>query len=278
MRDILKNYKIFNIDGKKSRSKDFYGGVLKNRKFLMAKFLHSIKKPDDFVCPLCGSKTGKKFLEYNKYLLIECANCKLVSPNINFDLVSEGDLYDSSFAKKDVEKEILDTYSYRKKTYAPERLKYILEKIPDLSIKKINLLDVGCGPGYFLSHLKDLGVKYRGLELATFLVDICKKKGLNVEQAYLENEPRGHYNIITLFDVLEHITTPIKFFKSLNEKLQKGGYVLAYTPNIHSVAFLLMGNGQNNLYPFQHVAIYDLASLKYLANKTGFTIHSIDFY
>ena len=84
--------------------------------------------------------------------------------------------------------------------------------------------------------------------------------------------------MVTLFDVLEHLANPVEFFKTLNSKLVKGGYVLAYTPNIHSVAFNLMGGLQNTLLPFQHFAFYDPGSLDFLAGKTGFKVHSIDYH
>ncbi len=277
MRDIFKDYQIFNIDPSKLRSKEFFKNMLEYRKKVFRQFRHTIKKTDNFKCPLCISAGGKKFLSYENYKLFECTTCGLVSPNIDMSKLGGHEVYDAPAYIKDTTREILDTYAYRKERYAPERLKYILKKtkLPKLKIK---LLDIGCGPGYFISHLKDKTIKYKGLELANFLVDICKQKGLNVENADLKNEPAKAYNVITLFDVLEHLADPLKFFKILNSKLARGGYVLAYTPHIHSVAFYLMGGLQNTLAPFQHLAFYDPGSLDYLAKRTGFKVHSIDYY
>lgn len=277
MRNILKDYKIFDIDPAKLRSKEFFKNMLEYRDIVFKQFEHTIKKPGQFKCPLCELKRGKEFLKYKKYTLFDCRRCGLVSPNINLDGLGGHEVYDDPAYIKDTTREILDTYDYRKKAYAPERLNYILEKTK-LSKSKIKLLDVGCGPGYFINHLKDKKIKYKGLELADFLVKICKTKGLNVENADLKNEPSKTYNVITLFDILEHLANSVEFFKTLNNKLAKGGYVLAYTPHIHSVAFYLMGGLQNTLLPFQHFAFYDPRSLDYLAKKTGFKIHSIDYY
>ena len=277
MRNILKDYKIFNIDPKQSRSKYFYKNVLEYRSHMMKKFRRDIKKPNQFICPLCSSKKGDNFLAYKNYHLIDCSKCGLVSPNVDFSKLDNQDVYDDAAYIKDTRREVLDTYEYRKKTHAPERFNYILEKTK-IPKNKINLLDVGCGPGYLLSYLKDNHVKYKGLELADFLVKICKDKKLNVEKSDLNNEPDGNYNVITLFDVLEHLADPISLFKTLNKKTKKGGFVLAYTPNIHSPSFLLMGEKQNNLYPFQHLLFFDPKSLDYLAQKSGFKVQSIDYY
>ncbi|MEW6610789.1 MAG: class I SAM-dependent methyltransferase [Patescibacteria group bacterium] len=278
MRDVLKNYRIFNIDPKKLRSKNFFKNMLEYRHKVMAQFKDAYKNPEEFLCLLCGGTNGNEYLSYQNYTLIECTQCSLVSPNIKFDRLADEEVYDDDAYVQDTVREIVDTYEYRKQTYAPERLSYIEEKISDLSRADMKVLDLGCGPGYFIDYLKDAGIAYKGLELAHFLVDICEQRGLNVEEAKLEQEKDASYNIITMFDVLEHLTEPVKLFQELNRVLMPGGYVLAYTPHIHSIAYHLMGGLQNTLLPFQHVGFYDERSLAYLASRTGFAVPAIDYY
>ncbi len=277
MRTIFEGYRLFNIDAKKSRSKDFYKNMLEYRAHVMKKFSSAIKKPSQFVCLLCGSKKGTEFLSLGNYKLYECPRCALVSPNIDFSRAGGHEMYDDPKNIKDTTREIVATYQYRKGVHAPERLAYLMEKT-GLKKKDITLLDVGCGPGYFLSYLKDKKVKNKGLELTEFLVAICRKHGLNVTGTELSKEKSGTYNALTLFDVLEHLTDPVAFFKDANRALKKGGYLMAYSPNIHSLAFALMGERQNTLYPYQHTAFFDRQSLEYLAEKSGFVLHSLEFY
>lgn len=277
MRDILKDYKIFNIDPKKSRSKDFYKNTLEYRRYIMGMFKSALRKPNEFRCILCGSANGSEYLRYEDYPLFECHDCGLVSPNINLELVDEKKVYDSDTALADVKNDVINNYEYRKQTYAVERLNYILEKT-GLKDSEIKLLDVGCGPGYLLEHLKERSINYKGLELADFLVALCQERKLNVAKSDLANESDGAYNIITLFDVLEHLRDPIEMFKTLNKKLESGGYVLVYTPNIHSLSFLLQAGRQNNVYPFIHLCFFDKKSLDYLAKATGFEVYSVDYY
>ncbi len=278
MDDILKDYKLFNLDPSKLRHKDFYRNMLDYRSSIMKKFPGAGKKPGDFKCLLCRKKKGKNFMAYKNYFLIQCLNCGLVSPNIDLNKVDEKKIYDANDYIRDIDREVVSTFSYRKKTYAPERYSYLKQKINDIPGNRMRLLDLGCGPGYFISHLKDKNIFYKGLELADFLVKFCKERKLNVEKALLENEADGEYNVITLFDVLEHLRDPERTFLTLNDKLSAGGYVLAYTPNIHSIAYLLMGPLQNTLLPFQHYCFFNEKSLDYLARKTGFKIHSLEYY
>lgn len=277
MRDILKGYRIFDIDARKSRSPDFYKKMLADRAAIMEKFASSIKEPADFACLLCGKKRKKEHLHLNEYRLYECLACGLVSPNVDLTVAGGHDVYDDPEVIRRTTREIIGTYDYRKLKLAPERLEYVLSKT-GLKRADVRLLDVGCGPGYFLSYLKDKKIRSKGLELADFLVEVCLKQGLNVSATELAMEKPRSYNVLTLFDVLEHLTDPISFFTDANRALEKGGYVLAYTPNIHSLAFRLMGERENVLYPFQHVGFYDPASVAYLAGQTGFKIHSIEYF
>lgn len=277
MRDILHNYKIFHIDPKKSRSGDFYKNMLEIREHFYKKYADTILPPEKFSCHLCGEKTASPFLEYKNYTLFECLTCGLVSPNIDINSLQKKEMYESPEYQKDTRREILDTYEYRKNTLAPERLSYILEKTGTQK-EKINLLDVGSGPGYFLKYLQELGVRSRGIELSKSFAQISKERGLDVEEKDVKEVKNESCNILTLFDVLEHIANPIPFFKTLNQKLVQGGFVCAHIPNIHSIAYALMKEKQNTLYPFQHLSFYDEKSLDYLAQHSGFSIHAIDSY
>jgi len=102
MRNILEGYRLFAIDPKKSRSKDFYKNMLEYRSHVMKKFAKAIKKPSEFSCILCGSAKSKEFLALGKYKLYECSRCALVSPNIDFSLADEHELYDDHANSKDV--------------------------------------------------------------------------------------------------------------------------------------------------------------------------------
>jgi SAM-dependent methyltransferase len=277
MRDIFKGGKIFRLEPGKLRSPHFFKNSLSYRHRVMRKFRAAHKSPKRFRCPLCRSSNGTPYLSYRWYHVIECQRCRLVSPSIDFSKLGGPEVYDDPDYIADTEREILATYEYRKKTYAPERLAYILEKTK-LTPRHLRVLDVGCGPGYFLSHLKDRRIASKGLEVAEFLVALCRQRGLPVDNTDLRRERPRSWNVITLFDVLEHLAEPLPFFKLLRRTLTPGGFVVAYTPHIHSVAYLLMGGEQNTLLPMQHLCFFDPTSLRYLAQKSGFTVESIEYF
>jgi glycosyltransferase involved in cell wall biosynthesis len=110
------------------------------------------------------------------------------------ELRDEFKLYDD-----EVGKNMLD-----KKNIQHLRFKGILKAIPH-GTKRI--LDVGCNDGTLCVELRKRGCKVKGIEIAPNLVDVCRKKKVDVEQASaLEYVPKEKFDCIIMADILEHFT------------------------------------------------------------------------
>ena len=276
MNNIFDKYRIFDIDPSKLRSKNFYANLEKERNSYWEIRKKLIKEDKDTVCLLCNSNDNNFLLSYKEYKVFKCKNCGAAFPNIKFDEEYRSLVYEDKIYEDKIKREILSTYEYRKNTFGTERWQYIQKQIK-FDIKSDNLLDIGCGAGYFLKHLKEQGVKSKGLEITQYLVDICKDKKLDVDSIMLEDE-NNLYSVITMFDVLEHLISPIEFFRTAYNKLKSDGHIVAYTPNINSFAFHFQEGKQNLLLPYEHVLFYDISSLNYLAKESGFEIKSIEYF
>ena len=280
MKILKQDFVLHDINAHALRGEHFFKSILDFRSKILPANKHRIRQAQDYRCVLCGHTKGKLALEWQAgYQLFQCENCEAVSPNISVedtskhvDQVYNNDIYYEKFLR-----EIHQQYEYRKKRFGGERYSYIIERL-GLDGKKIKLLDVGCGAGYFLSYLQDKGIDARGLEVTPHLVRYCKETGLQVESHDLSHEPDEAYDVIVMFDVLEHLYEPIPVIQKVFSKLKPGGYFIAYTPNIHSVGFELMGAEQNTLLPFEHLCFYNENSLKYLSQKTGFTLHTLETF
>ena len=276
----INKLKKFNIDPYKLRGKKFFQEISDYRKKIYIKQKERIKKFSKFKCNLCKKKIGNLFLTWKKtYQLIQCKNCGAISPNI--DQVNEKEFIDSVYNDKIYTEKtftaIYKNYNYRKNNFGKERYNYTIKR---LGLKKnANVLDLGCGFGYFLKYLKSKKISYKGIEPSNETANFCRNKlSLNVVSTKLEGEKNNFYNLITLFDVLEHLKDPCKYFKIINRKLKKNAYCVAYTPNIHSLSYALIGSEQNTMLPFEHLVFFNNKSLNYLAKKTGFKITKIETY
>ena len=278
---ISKNQlKVFDIDPFKLRGKNFFKTTFQYRKFIFNKEKYRIKSKKNFFCNLCGFKKGKLFLSWKKkYQLIKCKKCEAVSPNISFK--DEKKFIKAIYKNKDYIKKtfryLYKNYSYRKKKFGSERYEYCLKRLK--LGKKAKVLDLGCGMAYFVNYLNSKKIYAKGLEPNEAVADFCKTNlKLNVSSNNLLDEKNSEYDLITLFDVLEHLKNPAYYLKIINKKLKKNGYCVMYTPNIHSFAYALMGSNMQGILPFEHICFFNDKSTKYLAKKSNFKIHSIDTY
>ena len=172
---------------------------------------------------------------------------------------------------------MVKTFEYRKSQFGNERFNYLKEKIIKPG-SHFTVLDYGCGCGYFIDLLKDKKIKVKGIDLDKNAVEFCKSKSLNVSNNDIDAEKDNSFNLITMFDSIEHFHDPLKVLKIANKKLKKGGFLLAYTPNIRSLSTELLGADHNALAVFDHICFFNTKSLKYLAQKSNFKVLSIEYY
>lgn len=92
----------------------------------------------------------------------------------------------------------------------------------------LSILDVGCGRGAFLKVAWDAGARVMGVELDPTAADACRAAGIPVVQASLfdAGPPPGPWNVITLWDVLDHLEDPAGALRLLVPALAPGGVLV----------------------------------------------------
>ena len=75
------------------------------------------------------------------------------------------------------------------------------------AFKPRTVVDVGCGGGHLLSALRDRGVSVKGFEYSAAALEICRSKGLDVQQLDLERDtpPDIHVDVVISTEVAEHL-------------------------------------------------------------------------
>ncbi|MDH4396071.1 MAG: methyltransferase domain-containing protein [Limnobacter sp.] len=116
-----------------------------------------------------------------------------------------------------------------------ERLRLYLPLIPSCGSKRV--IDVGCGRGEWLDVLKSGHFEGKGLDINQVMVQICRGKGLDAEQAdviqYLKALPDNCLAAVTGFHVAEHISLDLllSLFQEAQRVLEPGGKLILETPN-----------------------------------------------
>ena len=157
----------------------------------------------------------------------------------------------------------------------------IAEHFP--SDKTVSILDIGCGMGFLLLSLKNSGYSsISGIDTDEQQIRSCKDKNLQVSLVqdsvgYLNNSS-AKYDLITAFDVLEHIPAAeqISFLKAINNALKPGGQLILTVPNANSVLA-----SRNRYIDYTHHVLFTEVSLDFVLYNAGFTeinIMPLDYF
>jgi SAM-dependent methyltransferase len=99
------------------------------------------------------------------------------------------------------------------------------------------LLDLGCGHGTFLDVARRAGLRTAGVEVASGAADATEAKGHQVFRGSVEVSfcrPDERFDIITMWDILEHLCRPRPALQNAYERLAEGGRLFVLTPMMGS--------------------------------------------
>jgi SAM-dependent methyltransferase len=134
-----------------------------------------------------------------------------------------------------------------------------------------SVLDVGGGEGAFLDKARRLGMKTFALELNAQAAEICACKGHQTISKLLEEvsaaEFDGGVDVLTLFQVIEHVPNPREFLKHAARLVKKGGLIVVAVPNNRGVHVLLPLDPANM--PPHHVSRWRKSDLDRLGSAGG---------
>ena len=114
----------------------------------------------------------------------------------------------------------------------------VLESIErELMSPNIHVLDAGCGTGGLMHSLKAAGYRQvKGFDLSPIAVDICQKKGLDVQLGNLNDiatiQAPSKFDVIISNDTLYYLSADQQsaFFKNANTRLNRGGLLMMNMP------------------------------------------------
>lgn len=206
----------------------------------------------------CISCNGTKLVSkrgYEKHHLVSCASCGL---HFIERIPTDAEL--SEFYAK---------YAYSKDPWiSPITIKRYHSLLDEFEpYRKTNkLLDVGCGAGHFLKVAKERGWEVYGTEYSPAAIALCESKGIQMTEGALDERhfEQAGFDVITSFEVLEHINNPQEDTGSIVNLLRPGGMHYLTTPNFNALSRFWLKADYNVIgYP-EHLAYYSRASLKKL--------------
>jgi len=245
---------------------------------------HEIKF-EEVVCNLCGSKDSSVYLtrgDLNTFLpgsftLVVCRNCGLVYQNPRPSKESFEQIYPSDY----------DQYDQRLHTESTIRRvshQYGLRKRVNLILKyrkNGTLLDLGCATGDFLHEMaKQRGWEVSGVEPNLQASAYARSLGLNVITTTIDKIEfsGGQFDIITMWNVVEHLFDPIKTLEKIAHLLKPDGILIITTPNLECLDARLFGQFWIGFELPRHFYVFSNQTIRRLLTATGYSLIETRFF
>lgn len=179
--------------------------------------------------------------------------------------------WDQKYASLDAGAETVDTHDHRDRIYA-----HFLRTHPT-GPPPGRLLDVGCADGHFLRRARDAGWEVAGLEASEAAGRAARERhDLEVVTALLGEDPLpdASFDLVTMWDVFEHLPDPRGALARIRVLLRPGGTVFLRVPNLpylrlkHRIWTGLLGR-EKCFIPRVHFYNYSRATLEGLLRDAG---------
>ena len=234
-------------------------------------------------CDLCGSeKASPKFvlsdwlLERNEVVtqLVQCDECRLIYQNPRPTLTEMADHYPPEYES------YLPHPERRKASWLLRRaIQYGINKRCRLVTRHKRagrLLDVGCAAGVFLRGMQGQGAwELYGVDISEYAARIAQAQHqLNVHIGTLEEAafPDAFFDVVTLWDVLEHLHRPAVTLREIHRLLKPEGLVIIRVPNGESIDAKVFQRYWAGLDAPRHLYVFSPQTLRELLEKNGFDV------
>lgn len=169
------------------------------------------------------------------------------------------------YANYDEKKEVLDRYFRDKFRHIESANRRSLSTKP-------KLLDIGCALGFFLEVGKKAGWDTVGVDMSRYAIKRLKEKGIKgiVGTVFTAKFPDNSFDVVTCFQVLEHLIDPIVFLAEVRRILKPGGQVFLTTPDRNAPFSLILGRKWHGWLVEGHLNWFTKSSLALSLKRAGF--------
>ena len=142
------------------------------------------------------------------------------------------------------------------------------------------VLDLGCATGLFLEVLESKGWDVYGVDISEFAVNIAREKFKDkIANNTIENSnfPENYFDLITMWDFLEHVSDPKKVIALCRKILKPKGFLMLTTPDIGSLMAKITGERWMGYKEKEHIFYFSRQTIKYLLLEYGFVIKKMQY-
>jgi 2-polyprenyl-3-methyl-5-hydroxy-6-metoxy-1,4-benzoquinol methylase len=153
--------------------------------------------------------------------------------------------------------------------YADDFINFLISSSEMKAIPSSRILEIGCGTGYLLYRLKQMGASVLGVEPGPQGQMGRKEYGLKIIQDFFPSSRiLGMFNIIIHYGVLEHVENPYLFLTSVKDYLAENGLVAIASPSCDSCIEF----GDISMLLHEHWSYFTRQTFKRTIESSGFSV------
>lgn len=198
------------------------------------------------------------------YQIVKCKKCGLVYSNPILEYSEIEKLYKKSkYTYGEYEDDLNKTYG--------RYLKKLVDKLP----AKEKLLEIGCGNGFFLQEAKKMGFEeVFGVEPGRETVIKASqevKKNIIVDVFRKGQFQKDYFDVICIFQVLDHLTDPNSVLQECFRILKTGGSLICINHNVDAISAKILGE-KSPIFDIEHTYLYNKKTLRQVFEKNKFKV------
>lgn len=238
-------------------------------------------------CELCHNTHFKEYFRGSDLLhgkpgdfwVLECTDCGLYSiyPRLNPDQLDE--YYPTNYIS--FPKAIEDEKSFYRRLDRSYGLEKRCREIIRRAGEKGRILDVGCATGIFLNGMEKRGWICDGVEPSPYAANYARERfHLKVFKGFLEDAeyPEESFDVITMWDVLEHVPHPDQVVGKIEKLLKRDGWLVLSLPNAESWERYIFQKYWAGWDVPRHFNVFTPKTIAQLLTSKGFKVEEISSF
>lgn len=222
-------------------------------------------------CRLCGGPTRQRYA-FDPYVLLVCGSCGLGQLDPLPTAAELERLYSSAEYFEGTDRAGYADYAEHAAEFEQTfraKARRLLRYGP-----VGDLLEIGCGLGYFLDAAKREGVvRAVGVDRNSWAVGEACRAGAEAYVGSIDRFPEtDRFDAVAMLDVIEHIPDPSSFLADVRRRLRPDGRLLIMTPNLGSLLARLSGQRWVSFKIPEHLYYFTRDSITRLLRANGFKV------
>ncbi len=224
------------------------------------------------LCPVCSCTQAKSLFSVGTGALRRCQDCRLgfYTPQPTADELEQ--FYNHLTYRENYAHSTMAGQDFAQERY--QRLhRDLQQRSPTIFASDRRLLDIGCGIGDLLKAAERDGWQVAGTEISAIAAQQAGtswQSRIHVGSIMTLELPQDHYNLITLYHVIEHVLDPVQTLSRLRTLLTPHGVLFLETPNFGGLGARLKGAQWSHIIPPEHLTYFEATSLKTALKQAGF--------